>query len=167
MVDPVRVRKYVQNLRRKLSEAGPDSRWPSKPYVVSGIASSTTRTAMKTYRLSPMRLRASLAREPRWRIQPRELHVLRAIRDGRVARDPLYGDLAPWMLGTRQVSWSVTLLVLHRLVRLGAFGLGPPRSRHGACGCWTAGSIFALSEISDDPTRDGSTRVCQRLADGA
>ncbi len=23
MVDPVRVRKYVQNLRRKLSEAGP------------------------------------------------------------------------------------------------------------------------------------------------
>jgi hypothetical protein len=82
---------------------------------------------MKTYRFSPMRLRASLAREPRWRIQPRELHVLRAIREGRVARDPLYGDLAPWMLGTRQVSWSVTLLVLHRLVRLGAFGFGPPQ----------------------------------------
>jgi hypothetical protein len=82
---------------------------------------------MKTYRRSPMRLRAGLAREPRWQIQPRELHVLRAIRDERVARDPLYGDLAPWMLGTRQVSWSVTLLVLHRLVRLGAFGLGPPQ----------------------------------------
>jgi hypothetical protein len=73
-----------------------------------------------------MRLRASLAREPRWRIQPLELHVLRAIREGRVARDPLYGDLAPWMLGAQQVSWSVTLLVLHRLVRLGALGLGPP-----------------------------------------
>ena len=74
-----------------------------------------------------MRSRAGLARRPRWRIQPRELHVLRAIREGRVTRDPLYGDLAPWMLGTRPVSWSVTLLVLHRLVRLGAFGLGLPQ----------------------------------------
>jgi hypothetical protein len=31
------------------------------------------------------------------------------------------------MLGTRQVSWSITLLVFHRLVRLGAFGFGPPQ----------------------------------------
>ena len=82
---------------------------------------------MRTYRLTSMRLRASLAREPRWRIRPRELQVLAAVRDGLVDRNLLYGDLAPWMLGAQQVSWSVTLLVLHRLVRLGAFGFGPPQ----------------------------------------
>ena len=54
-----RVRKYVQNLRRKLSEARPGQPAVSKPYVVPGIASSTTKTAMNTYRLPPMRLRAS------------------------------------------------------------------------------------------------------------
>jgi hypothetical protein len=81
---------------------------------------------MKTNKQSPMRSRAGPAREPRWLIQPRELEVLRAIRDGLVDRDPLYGDLAPWMEGTRQVSWPVTLLILHGLVRLGAFGFGPP-----------------------------------------
>jgi hypothetical protein len=82
---------------------------------------------MKTYRLSSMRSRASLAREPLWRIRPRELQVLAAVRDGLVDRDPQYGDLAPWMLGTRPVDCSVTLLVLHRLIRLGAFGFGPPQ----------------------------------------
>jgi hypothetical protein len=81
---------------------------------------------MKKYRLSRMRLRARPAREPRWRIQPRELEVLRAVRDGLVYRDLLFGDLAPWMLGTRDVSWSITLLVFHGMVRLGAFGFGPP-----------------------------------------
>ena len=70
---------------------------------------------------------AGLIREPPWLIKPRELEVLRGIQDGVVNRDPLYGDLAPWMLGTRQVSWSVTLLVLHGLVRLGVFGFGPPQ----------------------------------------
>ena len=74
-----------------------------------------------------MGLRARASRAPRGLIQPRELEVLRGIRDGLVNRDLLYGDLAPWMLGTRQVSWSVTLLVLHGLIRLGAFGLGPPQ----------------------------------------
>lgn len=74
-----------------------------------------------------MRLWASPARQPLWRIQPRELQVLCAVRDGLVGRDPLYGDLAPWMLGTRQVSWSVTRLVFHRLVRLDTFGFGPPQ----------------------------------------
>ena len=58
---------------------------------------------------------------------PREREVLGASRDRLVNRDLLYGDLAPWMLGTRQVSWSVTLLVLHGLVRLGVFGFGPPQ----------------------------------------
>jgi hypothetical protein len=82
---------------------------------------------MKTYRQSPMPLRAGPAGQPRWLMQPRELEVLRAIRDGLVNRDLLYGDLAPWMFGTRQVSWSVNLLVLHGLVRLGAFGFGPPQ----------------------------------------
>jgi hypothetical protein len=82
---------------------------------------------MHAYGLPFTRLPASLAREPRWRIQPRELEVLRAIRDGLVNRDLIYGDLAPWMLGTRPVSWSVTLLVLHGLIRLGAFGFGPPQ----------------------------------------
>jgi hypothetical protein len=82
---------------------------------------------MTTYRLTPMCLRASPARQRRWRIKPRELGVLRAVRDGLVDRDLLYGDLAPWMLGTRQVSLSITLLVFHGLVRLGAFGFGPPQ----------------------------------------
>jgi hypothetical protein len=82
---------------------------------------------MKTYRTSGRHSRAGLAREPRWRIQPRELEVLRAVRDGLVNRDLLFGDLAPWMLGTRDVSWSITLLVFHGMVRLGAFGLGPPQ----------------------------------------
>jgi hypothetical protein len=70
--------------------------------------------------------------------------VLGASRDGLVNRDLLYGDLAPWMLGTRQVSWSVTLLVLHSLVRLGAFGLGPPQITARACRCSTAGLIFTF-----------------------
>jgi hypothetical protein len=97
-------------------------------YAVSAIASSTLGLlAMKTHRLSPLHLRASMARELRWRIQPRELQVLCAVRDGLVDRDPQYGDLAPWMLGTRPVDWSVTLLALHGLVRLGAFGFGPPQ----------------------------------------
>ncbi|HEY6682840.1 MAG TPA: hypothetical protein VI030_07695 [Propionibacteriaceae bacterium] len=73
-----------------------------------------------------MRLRSRMA-QPRWRIQARELEVLRAVRDGLVDRDPQYRDLAPWMLGTRQVSSSITLLVLHGLVRLGACGFGPPQ----------------------------------------
>jgi hypothetical protein len=82
---------------------------------------------MKTDRPSPRRLRIGPAREPQWLIQPGELEVLRAIRDGLVDRDLLYGDLAPWMLGTRQVSWSVTLLILHGLIRLGPVGFGPPQ----------------------------------------
>lgn len=82
---------------------------------------------MKTFRLSPMRLRASQPRKPRWRIQPHDIEVLRAVRDELVDRDPQYGDLAPWMLGTRPVDWFVTILVLHRMVRLGAFGFGPPQ----------------------------------------
>jgi hypothetical protein len=104
---------------------------------------------MKTYRLPPMRLRANLAREPRWRIQPRELRVLRAVRDGLVDRYPLYGDLAPWMLGTRQVSWSVTLLVLHGLVRLGAFGFGPLQIT--ARGLQTLDSTADLQALEDQP----------------
>ncbi len=82
---------------------------------------------METHKRSFMGLRARASRAPRWLIQPRELEVLRGIRDGLVNRDLLYGDLAPWMLGTRQVSWSVALLVLHDLIRLGALGLGPPQ----------------------------------------
>jgi hypothetical protein len=82
---------------------------------------------MKTYSLTSMLWRANAARHRRWRIKPRELQVLHAVRDGLVGRDPLYGDLAPWMLGTRQVSLSITLLVLHGLVRLGACGFGPPQ----------------------------------------
>jgi hypothetical protein len=83
---------------------------------------------METHRQSP------------WQIQSREREVLRGIRDGLVSRDLLYGDLAPWMLGTRQVSWSVTLLVLHGLIRLGPFGLGPPQvTARGLqmLDCWT------------------------------
>jgi hypothetical protein len=82
---------------------------------------------MKTHRRSPLHLRARVAREPRWRIQPRELQVHCPARDGLVDRDHLYGDLAPWMLGTRRVRWSGTLLVFHCLVRLAALGFGPPQ----------------------------------------
>lgn len=113
---------------------------------------------METYR-SSVRLPAWPDREPRWLIQPRELEVLRAIRRGLVNRDLLYGDLGPWMLGRRPVSWSVTLLVLHGLIRLGAFGFGPPQITARGCGCSRAGLTFALSEISNDPTADDSTRI--------
>lgn len=58
----------------------------------------------RTPRTRSMRSLAGLTREPLWLIKPGELEVLRGIRDGVVSRDPLYGDLAPWMLGTRRVS---------------------------------------------------------------
>ena len=104
---------------------------------------------MKTYRLTPMRRRASPARPRRWRIKPRELQVLHAVRDGLVDRDPLYGDLAPWMLGTRQVSWSLTLLVFHGLVRLDAFGFGPPQIT--ARGLRLLDSWVDLHALGDQP----------------
>jgi hypothetical protein len=74
-----------------------------------------------------MRLRPNPARRQGGRIKPRELEVLRAVQHGQVDRDLLYGDLGPWMLGTRQVSLSITLLVFHGLLRLGVFGFGPPQ----------------------------------------
>jgi hypothetical protein len=104
---------------------------------------------MKTYRLRPMRWRASPARHRSWRIKPRELQVLHAVRDGLVDRDPLYGDLAPWMLGTRQVSWSLTLLVFHGLVRLDAFGFGPPQIT--ARGLRLLDSWVDLHALGDQP----------------
>lgn len=82
---------------------------------------------MKLHRRASMRLRTILPREPFWRLRFRDLQVLSAVQDGLVDRNPLYGDLAPWMFGTQQVSWSVTLLVLHRMVRLDVFGFGPPQ----------------------------------------
>jgi hypothetical protein len=91
--------------------------------------------------------------------------VLGASRDGLVNRDLLYGDLAPWMLGTRQVSWSVTLLVLHSLVRLGAFGLGPPQITARACRCSTAGLIFTFRR-SVMTQIERPTQLLARLAAG-
>jgi hypothetical protein len=85
---------------------------------------------MKTHRL-------------RWRTRPDDLEVLRAVGDGLVDRDPLYGDLGPWMLGTRRVSWSVTRLVLNGLVWLGAFGFGPPQI--------TARGLRMLDSQADPP----------------
>lgn len=66
-------------------------------------------------------------RRPRgaWALAPRHLQVLRAISDGRVARDLLYGDLAPWMLDGREVSWSITVLAARRYIVLTNTGLGP------------------------------------------
>jgi hypothetical protein len=104
---------------------------------------------METYRLTPMRLRANSARQRRWRIKPRELGVLRAVRDGLVDRDLLYGDLAPWMLGTRQVSLSITLLVFHGLVRLGACGFGPPQIT--ARGLRMLDSLVDVRPFGDQP----------------
>jgi hypothetical protein len=64
----------------------------------------------------------------RWRsLRPREWQVLRGVADGQIARDPLYGDLAPWVLGTRSVGRPLASLVLRGLVTIDAFGLGPPR----------------------------------------
>jgi hypothetical protein len=85
---------------------------------------------MKTHRL-------------RWRTRPDDLEVLRAVGDGLVDRDPLYGDLGPWMSGTRRVSWSVTRLVLNGLVWLGAFGFGPPQI--------TARGLRMLDSQADPP----------------
>lgn len=85
---------------------------------------------MKTHRL-------------RWRIRPDDLEVLRAVGDGLVDRDPMYGDLGPWMSGRRQVSWSVTRLVLNGLVWLGAFGFRPPQI--------TARGLRMLDSQADPP----------------
>jgi hypothetical protein len=104
---------------------------------------------MKTYSLTSMLWRANPARHRRWRIKPRELGVLDAVRDGLVDCDPLYGDLAPWMLGTRQVSWSLTLLVFRGLVRLGAFGFGPPQIT--ARGLRMLDSWVDLHALGDQP----------------
>ena len=79
--------------------------------------------------------------------------MLGAIRDRLVNRDLLYGDLAPWMLGTQQVSWSVTLLVIRGLVRLGAFGLGPPQITARGLQMLDGWTDLHVSEISNDPDR--------------
>lgn len=62
----------------------------------------------------------------RW-VRSRACEVLRGVGAGRVTRDPLYGDLAPWMLDDRSVSWPLVLLVLQGLVRFDMFGVEPPR----------------------------------------
>ncbi|HEY5981255.1 MAG TPA: hypothetical protein VIT41_16645 [Microlunatus sp.] len=51
--------------------------------------------------------------------------MLRAISEGRVTRDLTYGDLAPWMLDGRAVSWSVTVLAAHGYIVLKNTGVGP------------------------------------------
>jgi hypothetical protein len=53
------------------------------------------------------------------------------------------------MLGTRQVSWSLTLLVFHGLVRLDAFGLGPPQIT--ARGLRLLDSWVDLHALGDQP----------------
>lgn len=53
--------------------------------------------------------------------------VLRGVGAGRVSRDLLYGDLAPWMLDGRSVSWPLAVLTLRGLVRFDAFGVEAPK----------------------------------------
>jgi hypothetical protein len=53
--------------------------------------------------------------------------VLCGVRDGLVDRNPWYGDLGPWMLGTQRMNWLISVLVLHRFLRFGAFGFWPPQ----------------------------------------
>lgn len=56
----------------------------------------------------------------------RALEVLTGVAAGRVSRDRLYGDLAPWMLDDHPVSLEITVLAVLGLVRLDPFGIGPP-----------------------------------------
>lgn len=37
----------------------------------------------------------------------------------------MYGDLAPWIVDGRAVSWSVTVLAMRRLIRFDLLGVGP------------------------------------------
>lgn len=53
--------------------------------------------------------------------------VLRGVGAGRVSRDPLYGDLAPWILDGRSVSWPLAVLALRGLVRFDVFGVEAPK----------------------------------------
>ena len=56
------------------------------------------------------------------------LTVLQGIDRGRLWRDPLFGDLGPWMLDDRVVSsWSIAVLVLRGLVCLDISAYGCPR----------------------------------------
>lgn len=59
--------------------------------------------------------------------ETRMCRVLRGVGAGRVSRDRLYGDLAPWMLEGRSVSWPLVLLALQGLVRFDVFGVEAPR----------------------------------------
>jgi hypothetical protein len=81
---------------------------------------------MKMHRSPHSRLRAALAQAPRRRIQPRERQVLCGIRDGLVDRNPRQGDLGPW-IGTQQMNWLISVLVLQSFLRFGAFGFWPPQ----------------------------------------
>ena len=97
------------DLRRTLSE--------------SGLGQSRHETC----RPSPLLLRTATARDPQWLMQPREPRrsaPRHSIWTG--DRDPHHGDLAPWMLGTREVTKVVAHLILHGLHRLGLFEFGPP-----------------------------------------
>lgn len=35
--------------------------------------------------------------------------------------------IGPWILGTQQMNWLISVLVVHRLLRFGAIGFRPPQ----------------------------------------
>jgi len=51
-----------------------------------------------------------------------QLQVLRALRDGRVTRGRLHGDLEPHVLEGRSVSWTVSTLALRGYVAFERLG---------------------------------------------
>lgn len=75
------------------------------------------------------------------RLSTRQVWVLQAVADGRVDRDPIYGDLAPHMLGGRSVSCTITGLALR-----GYVGFEPMLP---SCARITPRGLLALRKLAD------------------
>jgi hypothetical protein len=71
------------------------------------------------------------------------------------------------MLGTQQVSWSVTLLVIRGLVRLGAFGLGPPQITARGLQMLDGWAGLHVSEISNDQIERHTIQLVARRPPGS
>ncbi len=56
-----------------------------------------------------------------------EREVLHGVGVGGVVRNPLFGDLGPWMLEGRPVGWPLMMLALHGLVCFDMLGVEAPR----------------------------------------
>lgn len=92
------------------------------------------------------------ARTPANRVPTRQLWVLLAVAEGDVQPDPLLEN--SYLLRGRSVSWTLSLLVLRRLVQLNPLLPGPPRlTRRGQDTLHSLGGVRDLG-VSEDNAPD-------------